>query len=79
MCLPAAHALQKLFSCSSSSLKLSQGYDGGIDSNHFKSKSEILKKKSKFWKYLENEDNDKNYPKGVGSAEENDNTLLAKG
>ncbi|XP_075168611.1 uncharacterized protein LOC142240776 [Haematobia irritans] len=72
MCSPAAHAIQKLFNCSSgggggggnsghgssSTSKHHGNYSAGIDSkSSFKtsSKSELLKKKSKFWQYLEGE------------------------
>ncbi|XP_037806663.1 myb-like protein A [Lucilia sericata] len=69
MCSPAAHAIQKLFNCSSNSLKLNHGNYSGIESKTFKSKSELLKKKSKFWKYLEGEANEKNNQRGIENEE----------
>ncbi|KAM7342631.1 uncharacterized protein ACRADG_009979 isoform 1-T14 [Cochliomyia hominivorax] len=65
MCSPAAHAIQKLFNCSSNSLKLNNGNHSRIDAKPFKSKSDLLKKKTKFWKYLEGEANDKNNQRGI--------------
>ncbi|KAI8127078.1 hypothetical protein FF38_02285 [Lucilia cuprina] len=69
MCSPAAHAIQKLFNCSSNSLRLNHGNYSGIESKSFKSNSELLKKKSKFWKYLEGEANDKNNQRGIENEE----------
>lgn len=60
MCSPAAHAIQKLFNCSSNSSKLNQGNYSGIETKSFKSNAELLKKKTKFWKYLEGETNENN-------------------
>lgn len=67
MCSPAAHAIQKLFNCSSNSLKLNHGAGNhsGIEVKPFKSKSDLMKKKTKFWKYLEGEANDKNNQRGI--------------
>ncbi|XP_065369115.1 homeobox protein 13 [Calliphora vicina] len=78
MCSPAAHAIQKLFNCSSNSFKLNHGNYSGIESKTFKSKSELLKKKSKFWKYLEGEANDKNIQRGIDAEEGTQKKLPGK-
>ncbi|XP_059225963.1 probable serine/threonine-protein kinase MARK-A [Stomoxys calcitrans] len=87
MCSPAAHAIQKLFNCSSggsggggggggNSSTSKHHHSAGIDSkSSFKtSKSELLKKKSKFWQYLEGETLSSSSPTGYEGIESSANS-----